>query len=468
MSVPENLSQPLCDAARLSLIASAARVAVAFGVWGVSAAAPNDPAPVGSDLPATIATEMPREVKALEAQFQLLQSERVTAPFNAEIAKLNSGYAGGIEKAIAAQQAAGNLDAVLALKAEKDLLAGNQPVPARDDDQVSPLVKELRSIYRAEYAKHLAAQAANLKAIAEPMENRLAQLEVELTKEGRVQDAVMVRKYREAFSGSTGEAAAASVPAVAQTGASLPPRDGYTNSLGMKFVEVKGTDVLFCIHETRYRDYAAYAAEIPGVDTSWKDQRRDGFAITARNDDHPVTSVSWDDARQFCEWLSKKEGWTYRLPTDEEWSVAVGIGREEKRSGTSSPEKLNGGIQDEFPWGKKWPPPKGSGNYSDQTRKARITNVKFPAIDGYDDGFPTTAPVMSFTPNELGIYDLGGNVQEWCDDWYDRGKTERVMRGGSYGLAVRGQLLSSFRGHYAPGVRVPGFRVVLDSSSRVR
>lgn len=62
---------------------------------------------------------------------------------------------------------------------------------------------------------------------------------------------------------------------------------------------------------------------IPGVDMEWKDVE---FSGIKQGPDHPVVKVSWEDAPAFCKWLSKQEGKTYRLPTDHEWSVAVGSG----------------------------------------------------------------------------------------------------------------------------------------------
>ena len=121
------------------------------------------------------------------------------------------------------------------------------------------------------------------------------------------------------------------------------PANAIVNTLGMKFVPVKGTDVQFCIWETRVKDYAAYAAANAGVDGSWKNFGR-GFK---QADTHPVVNVSWEDANAFCEWLTKKElaegkikeGQKYRLPTDAEWSVAVGLGQEK---GNTPKEKSRG------------------------------------------------------------------------------------------------------------------------------
>lgn len=235
-----------------------------------------------------------------------------------------------------------------------------------------------------------------------------------------------------------------------------------TNSLGMKFVPVPGTDALFCVHETRFRDYAAFAADVEGVDGTWKDQTIDSFSITNRPADHPVMKVSWDDARRFCQWLSEKEGRTYRLPTDREWSQAVGLGDLETWDSETTAQSVHKDT-DEFPWGREWPPPPGSGNYRDDTRKTTFSGEPDEHLEGYHDGYPGTAPVMSFEPNEFGLYDLGGNACEWCEDWYDEATGYRVMRGASWHYFHRDTLLSSCRIKNKPERRwgYQGFRCVL-------
>ena len=141
------------------------------------------------------------------------------------------------------------------------------------------------------------------------------------------------------------------------------PAGAFVNTLGMAFVPVPGTDVQFSIWETRVKDYAAYAAANAGVDASWKSPS------FTQADTHPVVNVSWEDANAFCAWLTRKEqaagkitaSQRYRLPSDAEWSVAVGLGRETG----SSPEEKDAGVKDVYPWGNQWPPPVGAGNYDE-------------------------------------------------------------------------------------------------------
>ena len=227
-----------------------------------------------------------------------------------------------------------------------------------------------------------------------------------------------------------------------------PVKAVFTNSLGMPFVPVPGTKVLFCMIETRRQDYAPFAEANRGLDLSWRNPG------SAPGEDHPVVIVSWDDATAFCQWLSRKEGRSYRLPTDAEWSKAVGLN--ESIGGT--PADKSRASPAGFPWGAEWPPPDGAGNYNDHHE----------AIPDFSDGFKRTAPVGSFAANAIGIYDLGGNVWEWCEDWYDGEQKTRVLRGASWASGYRGTLRSCCRIEYTSDIRDGsiGFRLVLvpDSS----
>ncbi len=178
--------------------------------------------------------------------------------------------------------------------------------------------------------------------------------------------------------------------------------------------------------------------------------------------DHPVVNVSWNDANEFCLWLTGKEhhdgilaaNETYRLPTDLEWSNAVGLPPETGRT----PESRDIDIPDVYPWGTQWPPPAGAGNYTGEETDSDV------AIKGYNDGFAWTSPVGSFNANKFGLYDMGGNVWEWCGDWWNSEQKAKVLRGGSwYNGALKLSLLSSCRVPGGPDDRndTYGFRVVL-------
>lgn len=237
----------------------------------------------------------------------------------------------------------------------------------------------------------------------------------------------------------------------------------WTNSLGMVFLPVAGTKVLFSIWHTRVQDFEAYAAAVPGLDNSWREVRFQGARVSG-GQDHPVTMVGWAAARNFCRWLTETEQRSgrlaadqrYRLPTDAEWSKAVGL--ENERDGL--PVDKDGRIK-VYPWGKTWPPPPGIGNFSDRTAHAAFKSL--PALTDYDDGFSTTSPVGSFSPNLFGLFDMSGNVWQWCEDDYDRGGKAHVVRGGSWRTGDAHSLLSSHRLHTPDGRDSNlGFRCVLE------
>ncbi len=276
--------------------------------------------------------------------------------------------------------------------------------------------------------------------------------------------------------------AASNAPGAVATATKAAP---FVNSLGMKFVPVpigggptNGQRVLFGVWDVRVQDYAAYAAANPKADGSWKTQAKEGVPA-GREPEHPVVGVSWEDAQAFCQWLTEKEsaegklpkGLKYRLPSDEEWSWAVGMPPE--LSGT--PEEKNWKNSVDFPWGKDYPPTRKVGNYADETFHAKFPKDNKdktkdqPWIQGYTDGYATTSPVGSFPANAYGLYDMGGNVWQWCEDWWNAEHKDRVLRGASWDSRDRGYLLSSTRRHNTPGSRynVGGFRCVLAGSSGV-
>jgi formylglycine-generating enzyme required for sulfatase activity len=143
----------------------------------------------------------------------------------------------------------------------------------------------------------------------------------------------------------------------------------------------------------------------------------------------------------------------YRLPTDLEWSKAVGLPEEAGKS----PEARDMGVPDVFPWGTQWPPPPNVGNYTGEETGSDV------AIKGYDDGFAWTSPVGSFPANQYGLYDMGGNVWQWCMDSWNSESKAKVLRGASwYNGALKLSLLSSCRVHANPDSTTDnyGFRIV--------
>lgn len=228
---------------------------------------------------------------------------------------------------------------------------------------------------------------------------------------------------------------------------------GSENSLGQKFAAVG--DVQFCVWPTRLQDFEAFAQEANVKSGGW---RTPGFK---QGPLHPVVNVSWIDAMAFCKWLTDREhkkgllakDLYYRLPTDLEWSKGVGLPDEPGKT----PADRDMGVPDVFPWGTQWPPPPNVGNYTGEETGSDV------AIRGYDDGFAWTSPVGSFPPNKLGLYDMGGNVWQWCmDSWTPESKA-KVLRGASwYNGALKLSLLSSCRVHANPDSSTDnyGFRIV--------
>ena len=148
-------------------------------------------------------------------------------------------------------------------------------------------------------------------------------------------------------------------------------------------------------------------------------------------DDYPVVNVSWEDAKQYCGWAKA------RLPFEAEWEYAA-------RGGNTG---LDGRPRTIFVWGDDYPTSKVANLADISFRKAKVYHANYHIFDKYDDGYTFAAPVGSFTPNGFGLYDMAGNVLQWCEDRYDReyysksprsnprGSTTgelRVLRGGAY------------------------------------
>jgi formylglycine-generating enzyme required for sulfatase activity len=193
-------------------------------------------------------------------------------------------------------------------------------------------------------------------------------------------------------------------------------------------------------------------------------------------DNHPVVNISWQEAAEFCNWLSAQDGLPaayvaqgdtlvpvvpattgYRLPTEAEWEWAA---------------RYDGGRANRrYPWGGSLPVAPRAGNFADRASLAVLET----ALSDYDDGVPTTAPVGTFPPNPLGLYDMGGNVTEWVQDFYTVSPdllgaaitdpigppsgTRRVVRGSSWRSASIPELRLAWRDYAEGKAQHIGFRI---------
>jgi formylglycine-generating enzyme required for sulfatase activity len=136
----------------------------------------------------------------------------------------------------------------------------------------------------------------------------------------------------------------------------------------------------------------------PGA--NWKHPEGPGSNLKGR-EDHPVVHIAWDDAMAYAKWAGK------RLPTEAEYEFAARGGMDGKM----------------FAWGDELKP---GGKWV-----ANIYQGRFPNENKAEDGYRTTSPVKAFPPNAFGLYDVGGNVWQWCSDWYRPDYFARLAAGGT-------------------------------------
>jgi sulfatase modifying factor 1 len=190
-------------------------------------------------------------------------------------------------------------------------------------------------------------------------------------------------------------------------------------------------------------------------DNSWKNP---GFPQTGK---HPVTCVSWNDAKAYAGWLSTKTGHRYRLPSASEWEYAARAGGE--------------AVQ---PWGANGAAACAAANVADASAAQRYPGW---AVFACNDGYVNTAPVGSFKANSFGLNDMLGNVFQWTEDcWHtdyngapidgsarsDGDCSEHELRGGSW-FSTPAYVRASYRNHFAADYRTSsvGIRLVRDIGS---
>jgi formylglycine-generating enzyme required for sulfatase activity len=231
------------------------------------------------------------------------------------------------------------------------------------------------------------------------------------------------------------------------------PRAGaaWTNSIGMRFVPIPGLRPLVSVYETRAAEFDLFVKE---TQTAWVPPDAE------RGAEYPAANVTWDDAVAFCAWLTERERAAgtlgpkqrYRLPADVEWTVAAFGGT---KPAPSAPSR--------YVWGDAWPPPLDAGNFAGEEARVDQTEPNN-FVAGRKDAYPQLSPVGKFAANGAGLYDLAGNVLEWCEDRAEDQRQGRIARGGSWLNGDPETLAIEHRAVLPPraGLNVVGFRCVLE------
>jgi len=421
---------------------------------GPSTPTASTPAPSATPKPAT---EVEKWFAQVDGPQEKAFQKQVLKPFEAGVADLRLRYLASLDAAIAKASAGGRLAEALVWRKERQAFERAQNV-ATDDAGTPSSVQASRAAFRRQLTRLNLDRTAKAKALLAEYDAILAKNQTLLTQRQRLDDALLLKNERDEI-------------ALEWLTSKEQP---FVNSLGMKFVPApitggptNGKCVLFSAWDTRVQDYDVFVKE------TGREWPKTGFE---QGPAHPAVNVSWEDAQAFCVWLTERErkagklgaNEMYRLPRDHEWSCAAGIG--EREDAAKLPSEKSQKVTDAFPWGTQWPPPPGAGNYGGEELQPALTAGKYNfkgVLSGYRDDFVETAPVGSFSANRFGLYDIGGNVWQWCEDWFDKEQQHRVVRGASWSRSGRGNLLSSYRNHYAPGFRYygNGFRCVIASGS---
>lgn len=154
---------------------------------------------------------------------------------------------------------------------------------------------------------------------------------------------------------------------------------------------------------------------------NWRHPQSPASTIEGK-ENFPVLHVSWEDANEYAKYFKK------RLPTEAEWEYAAG-----------------GGLKNNiYPWGNE--------KVDEGKAKCNSWNGNFPFENTLTDKYERSAPVKSFSPNNFGLYDMAGNVWEWCHDWYDK---------DYYAFCVKNH---NFNNPQGPDKNIPGEKVMRGGS----
>ncbi len=228
----------------------------------------------------------------------------------------------------------------------------------------------------------------------------------------------------------------------------------YVDEKGNKIKQKAGALVFHSLNKNENANPNTWWQFIEGA--NWKHPQGPTSSIDGK-DDFPVVQISWEDAMAYCKWSGK------RLPTEAEWELAA-----------------RGGFKKMlYAWGNQ--------AVDEGKPKCNSWEGDFPYYNSLQDGYNKAAPVKSFAPNQYGLYDMAGNVWEWCSDWYAENYyakcvenhifknpentipnefKEKVIRGGSFlchnsycsGFRVAARMKTTFD----TGLEHTGFRCVKD------
>ena len=228
----------------------------------------------------------------------------------------------------------------------------------------------------------------------------------------------------------------------------------YLNNNGDTILQKAGALVFKKLNKNETANPNTWWQFVEGA--NWQHPQGPNSTIEGK-DNYPVVQISWIDAQAYCKWIGK------RLPTEAEWEFAARAGMTDKL----------------YTWGNE--------SVKNDKAKCNIWQGEFPFFNTMQDRYERLAPIKSYTPNNYGLYDMAGNVWEWCSDWYDASfynyckqnsifknplnqtpndYQEKVVRGGSFlcndsycsGFRVSARMQSNFE----TSLEHTGFRCVMD------